>query len=82
MVIKRFDTICLDIDKIKILKPDYIRLSRELGNSMSFDASKFSFVETLKEVGDLLDFSVLAENVLSETDLASLETIGITGASR
>lgn len=82
VIIKRFDTLCLSIDKIKILKPDFIRLSRDLGNCVSSDPSKFSFIETLKDVGDLLDFAVLAENILSENDYSVLKTIGISGASR
>ncbi|MGR8979987.1 MAG: EAL domain-containing protein [Gammaproteobacteria bacterium] len=82
VIIKRFDTFCLSIDRIKILKPDFIRLSRDLSNGICSEPGKYSFVETLKEVGDLLDFAVFAENIVSDKDYSEFKTIDIAGASR
>ena len=49
---------------------------------MSHEPVKRAFVETMKEVGDLLDITVLAENIQADEDFALIKEIGITGASR
>jgi len=46
------------------------------------DSEKISFLQTVKEIGDLLDISILAENVLADTDFDIVKNIGLTGASR
>lgn len=82
VVIKRFETQSISPELVKELRPDFIRLARDLGNGISLDKEKKSFVETLMDIGDLLDIGVLAENVQSEEDFACIKSIGITGASR
>jgi EAL domain-containing protein (putative c-di-GMP-specific phosphodiesterase class I)/GGDEF domain-containing protein len=82
VILKRFDSQSMSLETAKILKPDYIRLARDMGNGVSHEPSKQAFVETMKEVGDLLDITVLAENVQADEDFALIKTIGITGASR
>jgi diguanylate cyclase (GGDEF)-like protein len=82
VMIKRFETQSMSPEIAKELKPDFIRLTREIGNGIAIDEGKKVFVETMQEIGELLDINVLAENVHSENDFSCIEAIGITGASR
>lgn len=82
VIIKRFETQSMSPEKIKELKPDYIRLARDIGNGVQQDAEKAEFVRTMVEIGDLLDIRVLAENVHAEEDHVSLKAMGILGTSR
>lgn len=82
VALKRFDAQSMPLDKLKTLKPDFVRLSRELSNNLHGDSEKISFLQTVKEIGDLLDISILAENVLADTDFDIVKNIGLTGASR
>ncbi len=82
VMIKRFETQSLSPELAKQLNPDFIRLARDLGEGVSMDESKKDFVEAMKGIGDLLNISVLAENINSEDDFNCIKNIGITGASR
>jgi EAL domain-containing protein (putative c-di-GMP-specific phosphodiesterase class I) len=82
VMIKRFETRSLSPENTKYLKPDYIRLARDLGNEVSSEQEKKIFIETMQEMGELLDIDILAENVQAESDYKCLKQIGITGASR
>lgn len=82
IMIKRFDTQSISPGHVKQLKPDYIRLTRDLGNGIATNEGKKSFVETLQEIAELLEISVLAENVHSQKDFKCINSIGIAGISR
>ncbi|MEE9336987.1 MAG: LapD/MoxY N-terminal periplasmic domain-containing protein [Methylococcaceae bacterium] len=82
VMIKRFEIRSLSPENAKILKPDYIRLARDLGHNVSSDQEKRAFIETMQEICELLDISILAENVQAEIDFNCLRDIGITGISR
>ncbi len=82
VMIKRFDTHSLSSVHLKQLKPDYIRLTRDLGNNVAWDNEKKDFIETLKGIGDLLGIKILAESVIADEDCECLRTIGIEAASR
>ncbi len=82
VMIKRFEIRSLSPEKIKILQPDYIRLARDIGTGVITDPRKKSFVETMQELGELLEIEILAEDVYLENDFNCLKTIGIKGASR
>ncbi|MEC4747387.1 LapD/MoxY N-terminal periplasmic domain-containing protein [Methylomicrobium sp. Wu6] len=82
VVLKRFDSQSMPLNNLKTLKPDFVRLSRELSNDLQGDAEKISFLQTVKEIGDLLDISILAENIHSDIDFDIVKNIGLTGASR
>lgn len=82
VILKRFDSQSMSMETAKILQPDYIRLSRDMGNGVSHEPVKRAFVETMKEVGDLLDITLLVENIQSDEDFALIKDMGITGASR
>ncbi len=82
VMIKRFETQSLSPEKAKELNPDFIRLARDLGQGIANDEAKAEFVETIKSIGDLLDISILAENIISNEDYDRIKSIGIVGASR
>ena len=82
VIIKRFETQSMSADLIKQLKPDFIRLARDIGNGIGKDPHKKEFIKTMVEVCDLLDIQVLAENVLSKADVKYLKETGVKGASR
>ena len=82
VIIKRFETQSMSPEVAKELNPDFIRLARDIGNGIATDAGKKVFVETMQEIAELLDISVLAENVHAENDFACIKAIGIAGASR
>jgi len=82
VMIKRFETQSLSPELIKELNPDFIRLARDLGQGIAYNEGKKEFVETMKGIGDLLDISIVAENVNSDEDFNCIRKIGITGVSR
>jgi len=82
VMIKRFETQSISPDMIKQLKPDFIRLAREMGNGIDSTRQKQEFVQALQDIGSLLDIVILAENVQADCDYQRLKTIGIVGASR
>ncbi|WP_305906528.1 LapD/MoxY N-terminal periplasmic domain-containing protein [Methylomarinum sp. Ch1-1] len=82
VMIKRFDAQSLSPDAIKPLRPDYIRLSRDICDSVADDAEKKAFIELIQEMSSLLNIKVLAENVHNDIDYEVLHSIGIAGASR
>lgn len=82
VLLKRFDSQSMSLNQIKTLKPDFVRLSRELSNDLQGDNEKVSFLQTLKEIGGLLDIAILAENIRSDADFDIVRNIGLDGASR
>ncbi|MGJ0485443.1 MAG: bifunctional diguanylate cyclase/phosphodiesterase [Methylomicrobium sp.] len=82
VMLKRFDSQSLSLNKLKILKPDFVRLNREFSNNLQDDHEKVSFLQTIKEMGDLLDISILAENIRSDIDFDTVKNLGLDGASR
>ncbi len=82
VIIKRFETQSIAPEKIKELKPNYIRLARDIGNGIQGDREKYEFAKTMVEMGNILDIGVLAENIQADEDVACLKEVGILGASR
>ncbi|MDO9141727.1 MAG: LapD/MoxY N-terminal periplasmic domain-containing protein, partial [Methylobacter sp.] len=70
VMLKRFETQSMPLDMAKDLRPDYIRLARDLGSDLSRDESKKAFIETMQQAAQLLDIVILAENVQSDADYA------------
>jgi EAL domain-containing protein (putative c-di-GMP-specific phosphodiesterase class I) len=68
VMIKRFETQSMSPEVAKELNPDYIRLARGLGNGVANEEGKQIFIEAMQGVGELLDISILAENVESDQD--------------
>lgn len=82
IMIKRFESQSLSPEQLQQLKPNYLRLSRELSNNIGNVSSQRQFIQAILHLADLLGFAVLAENVKSDSDLAILQAMGIVGASR
>lgn len=82
VMIKRFEPQSITPEINKQLKPNFVRLAREIGNGISHSHKKHDFVETIQEMAKLLDIAVLAENIRNDDDHNTLKTIGIKGASR
>ncbi|WP_295389119.1 LapD/MoxY N-terminal periplasmic domain-containing protein [uncultured Thiodictyon sp.] len=82
VLLKRYDTQCISVETLKSLKPDYVRIARDLTLGICNDSGKRLWVETMKEVGELLEIGILAENVQGESDFSAVKNIGLAGASR
>lgn len=82
VMLKRFETQSMPLEMAKKLRPDYIRLARDLSNELTQDESKKTFIETMQQAAQLLDIVVLAENVQSDEDYAVIRAIGLSGGSR
>lgn len=82
VMLKRFETQSMPLEMAKKLRPDYIRLARDLSNELTHDESKKTFIETMLQAAQLLDIVVLAENVQSDEDYAVIRAIGLYGGSR
>jgi len=82
VMVKRFEAQSMSSEVLKSLRPDFIRLSRDMSNGLALDEGKQAFVETMQGIGELLDIVILAENVQADEDLNCLKRIAIAGASR
>jgi len=82
VIIKRYESHVLAPRLLKRLKPDFIRLARDISIGIESDSAKRDFVTTVVEITDLLDISVLAENVGSDSEFEYMAKLGVKGASR
>jgi len=82
VMIKRFETRSLSARVLKELKPDFIRLARDIAEGIASDVAKQEFTSTVVEVADLMNIQVLAENVQENKDIEFLKSIGVKAASR
>ena len=82
IMLKRYDTQYLSVETLTSLRPDYVRIARDWTRGIISDTGKRLWVETMKEVGTLLEVAIIAEQVQSEGDLAVIIDIGLAGASR
>ncbi len=80
IILKRYEPHLLSLDEIKALNLDYLRLARSITTEINGNADKITLLTSIKESGDLLNFRVLAENILNMEDLEMLRKIGIYGA--
>lgn len=81
-LLKRYDVQFVPIEILKTLKPDYVRLARDLTAAISQDSGKRLWVQTMHEAGELLEIAILAEEVREEDDFRVIRDIGLAGASR
>ena len=82
IIIKRFEIKFIQLDDIKELNLDYIRLARDYTVNIANDATKQSFVESIQELSSLLNIKVFAENVKEDEDLEIIRKFKLYGASR
>ncbi|WP_186343019.1 bifunctional diguanylate cyclase/phosphodiesterase [Allochromatium palmeri] len=81
VLLKRYEPQFVSVEAVKTMRPDFIRLARDLTAGISSDESKRTLVEAIRQVGDLLDIIIVAENVQSRSDLEIVREIGLPGAS-
>jgi EAL domain-containing protein (putative c-di-GMP-specific phosphodiesterase class I)/GGDEF domain-containing protein len=82
VMIKRFEPQAMLYEIHTLIRPDFIRLARNIGNGIIQSRKKQEYVKTVVEMCQLLDISVLAENIQSDEDCHTLHHIGIVGVSR
>ncbi|MCB1919060.1 MAG: EAL domain-containing protein [Candidatus Competibacteraceae bacterium] len=80
IMLKRYEVQFISVETLKSLKPDYIRLARDLTVGISAESRKRSFIEAIKEVGELLDIFIIAEDVQTKSDFDVVKEIGLPGA--
>lgn len=81
VLLKRYEAQFISAETLKSLKVNYIRLARDLTTDIHSESDKRKLVETLKEIGELLDIWMIAENVQDQKDWAVVKEIGLLGAS-
>ena len=82
VLLKRFETRFMPLDQIREYNLDYIRLARVYTENISGDEQKRRVVEALKELGDLVDIRIVAEQVTVDEDFEVVRAIGLYAASR
>ncbi|NQY21481.1 MAG: EAL domain-containing protein [Campylobacteraceae bacterium] len=82
IIIKRFESKFIPLDKIKDLKINYIRLARDYTKGINKEPGKLAFVESMQELSELLNIKVYAENVKEDEDLEIIKKINIYATSR
>ena len=80
-LIKRYSPDIIDIEELKNLNVDYIRLARDLTQDIHDDIHKLQFLDLISEVSSLIDIKILAESVTNTTDRNILKTKEIYGVS-
>lgn len=81
VLLKRYEPQFVSVEAVKTMRPDFIRLARDLTAGISSDEGKRTLVEAIRQVGDLLDIVIVAENVQSRSDFEIVREIGLLGAS-
>lgn len=81
-IVKRYETKFISPENLKDFDIDYIRLARDYTFEVSNDKSKKEFIESINQLGHLLNIKVIAENVKEDKDLDLLKEYKLFGASR
>ncbi len=82
VMVKRFETKLVPTENLKELNLDYIRLARDYTSKIKDDRNKKQFIESIKELCDLLNIKLIAEDVKDEEDYKIIEDYKLYGASR
>ena len=82
IIIKRFESKFIPLNNLKDFNLDYIRLARDYTNDVYKDYSKQSFIQSISELGTLLNIKVLAENVKNDEDMEFLKKYNLYAVSR
>ena len=81
VIIKRFESKFITTEDLKEFNLDYIRLARDYTEEMDRDRSKRDFVESINELGNLLNIKVCAESIKSEKDMKTIKELRLFAAS-
>ncbi len=81
-LLKRYSSDIIDIELLKDLHIDYLRLARDLTTDIEMNPNKAQFLEVIQDVASLLDIKVLAEAVIKDNDFALVKAAHLYGISR
>ena len=81
-IVKRYETKFISPESLKGFEIDYIRLARDYTSNLSHDKSKKAFIESINELGHLLNIKVIAEEVKEDEDFDIVKEYSLYGASR
>jgi len=81
-LLKRYSSDIIEIDLLKELHIDYIRLTRDLTNNIRSNSNKSDLLDIMHEVSNLLDIKVIAENVVNDDDFELVKKSGLFGIGR
>ena len=81
-IVKRYETKFISPESLKDFELDYIRLARDYTCLACEDKSKKEFIESINELGHLLNIKVIAEDVKNESDFELIKKYKLYGASR
>lgn len=81
LMIKRYEPRFMPLETIKNFNFDYIRLAKLLTENIVDDKEKQTLISTMVETGNLLDTTILAEQV-ADSDWKLVSDLGIHGASK
>lgn len=82
VMLKRYESRLIEVDKLGTYQLDFIRLARHYTEDLLKDSEKQLLVESMRDVGELLNVAIIAESVKDDADLKRLKQIGIQAASR
>ena len=82
IIVKRFESKFIPLDNLKDFNLDFMRLARDYTTDIYLDTSKQSFVESVKELANLLNIKVYCENINNNKDYDMIKKIKIDGVSR
>lgn len=82
VLLKRYSPDIIDIEQLKTLNINYLRLARSLTQDIAQDPNKIQFLDLISEVATLLEIKVLAEQVTNQDDLDIVQAKSIHGISR
>lgn len=82
LMIKRYETKFVAVNKLKDIKPDCLRLARDYTQSICHDSNKLSLVDSICKISSLLDIKVYAESVSEDNDFEKVLSLEIDGLSR
>lgn len=82
VMLKRYESRLIAVDKLGTYQVDFIRLARHYTEDLLKDSEKQLLVESMRDVGELLNVVIIAESVKDDADLDRLKQIGIQAASQ
>jgi EAL domain-containing protein (putative c-di-GMP-specific phosphodiesterase class I)/GGDEF domain-containing protein len=82
VLLKRFEPSLIPMQDLKHFRLDYIRLAKSYTQGIALDEQKRRLVESMAELGGLIDVRVLAEGVEDDEDYQTIIQAGLFAASR
>ena len=81
VMIKRFESRFIDMEQLKSIDVDYIRIARSYTDELSVNTQQQAFVEAITGMSQLIDLPVLAEDLKTQAERDTAASIGIFGSN-